>query len=124
MNQDGTLNGPSNPAARGSVVALWGTGFGQTDPPCASGGLNAPGPVNLASGLSALITDDRYGGYTPALYAGSAPKLLCGVQQINMLVPTYVEPGAYEFLPVSAMGALNGGEATARGGAMVTIAVK
>jgi uncharacterized protein (TIGR03437 family) len=42
VNQDGTLNGPSNPAARGSVVSVWGTGFGLIDPPCATGGLNPP----------------------------------------------------------------------------------
>ena len=40
LNQDGTLNGPANPAPRGSVVAVWGTGYGQTNPPCQSGGLN------------------------------------------------------------------------------------
>jgi uncharacterized protein (TIGR03437 family) len=34
VNQDGTLNGPSNPAGRGSVVSLWGTGFGPTSPAC------------------------------------------------------------------------------------------
>ena len=28
INQDRTLNGPMNPAARGSVVAVWGTGYG------------------------------------------------------------------------------------------------
>jgi uncharacterized protein (TIGR03437 family) len=32
INQDGTLNGPTNPAPRGSVVASWGTGYGQTSP--------------------------------------------------------------------------------------------
>jgi uncharacterized protein (TIGR03437 family) len=37
MNQDGTLNGRSNPAARGSVVTVWATGYGPTNP--ATGGL-------------------------------------------------------------------------------------
>jgi uncharacterized protein (TIGR03437 family) len=38
VNPDGTMNGPSNPADRGSTVSLLGTGFGPTDPPCATGG--------------------------------------------------------------------------------------
>ncbi|MCG8650160.1 MAG: hypothetical protein MI861_10015, partial [Pirellulales bacterium] len=32
LNEDGTVNGPSNPAARGSVVAVFATGEGQTSP--------------------------------------------------------------------------------------------
>lgn len=120
MNQDGTLNGPSNPAAQGSEVAVWGTGFGITDPPCSTGGLNAPGPVNLAAGLSAELFDGRV---VPALYAGGAPTLLCGVEQINFLVPAYAPPGAYQFVPWSVM-ALNGGQATAQGIVGVTIFVK
>jgi uncharacterized protein (TIGR03437 family) len=120
MNQDGTLNSPSNPAARGSVVAVWGTGFGITDPPCATGSLNAPGPVNLAVGLSAELFDGRV---VPAQYAGGAPALLCGVEQINFLVPAYAKPGVYQFLPWSVM-ALNGGQAGSEGTIGVTIFVK
>jgi len=30
-NQDGTVNSPSNPAAPGSYVSVWGTGFGSID---------------------------------------------------------------------------------------------
>ena len=33
LNQDGALNSAENPAAAGSVVVLYGTGEGQTDPP-------------------------------------------------------------------------------------------
>ena len=55
INQDGTLNGPTNPAARGSIVAVWGTGYGQTDPPCSIGGLNVPDAAPLSPGISALI---------------------------------------------------------------------
>lgn len=32
INQDGTINSPSNPADRGSVVTLFGTGEGRTTP--------------------------------------------------------------------------------------------
>jgi uncharacterized protein (TIGR03437 family) len=81
LNQDGTLNGDSNPAARGSIVAVWGTGFPPIDAPCATGGLNPPGPVNLAGGWRAGV------GIADVVYAGSAPGLLCGIVQINLVVP-------------------------------------
>ena len=103
MNQDGTLNGPMNPAARGSVVAVWGTGYGQTNPPCPIGGLNVPDAVPLSPGISALIyyVDPNLSGVqlAPVQYAGSAPTLVCGIVQINFQVPVNVVPGAFSFSP-------------------------
>ncbi len=122
-NQDGTLNGPTNPAPRGSIVAVWGTGFGLIDPPCSTGGLNPPGPVNLAAGLSVDI-QDNLGPTVPAIYAGSAPTLPCGVAQINLLVPTYLQPGVYQFFPMSMMALGGGAETLAAGDIGVTIFVK
>jgi uncharacterized protein (TIGR03437 family) len=84
LNQDGTLNGPTNPAPRGSFVAIWGTGYGQTNPSCPSGGLNVPYAAPLGLGFSALIVDA--GPLTSVVYAGSAPTLMCGVVQINFQV--------------------------------------
>ena len=55
MNQDLTLNGPSNPAPRGSVVAVWTTGYGNTAPSCVSGGLNDPRAEPLSPGTNAMI---------------------------------------------------------------------
>jgi uncharacterized protein (TIGR03437 family) len=118
VNQDGTINGPSNPAARGSVVAVWGTGFGLIDPPCATGGLNPPGPVSLAAGFGVFIS-----GF-PALYAGSAPTLPCGVMQINLLVPAYIAQGEYQLLPWSGMRNAGGDMQVAAGTVAVTISVK
>jgi uncharacterized protein (TIGR03437 family) len=87
-NQDGSLNSPSNPAAPGSVVTLWGTGFSPLASPCATGGLNADGPVDLAAGYSVNMV----GGGT-VQYAGGAPTLACGVVQINMQVPVGAASG-------------------------------
>jgi uncharacterized protein (TIGR03437 family) len=124
-NQDATLNGPSNPAPRGSIVAIWGTGFGLLDPSCATGGLNPPGPVNLAAGLGVeTVGSSALGGPgAPALYAGSAPTLPCGVVQINFAVPTDVQPGVYQFYPESVM-ALANGSAEYTQGNIVTIFVE
>ena len=96
MNEDGTLNGPSNPAARGSVVTIWGTGYGLTDPPCSVGGLNDPQAEPLSAGVTALILG---GSLFNASYAGSAPTLVCGVVQINFQVPANVAAGTFFFAP-------------------------
>ena len=94
LNQDGTFNGPLNPAAPGSVIMLLGTGFGATNPACPTGGLNVPGPASLISDLAAIMES---GG--PVLYAGSAPSLPCGVEQINMQIPTNHPSGAMTIFP-------------------------
>jgi uncharacterized protein (TIGR03437 family) len=128
LNQDGTINGPLNPASPGSVVTIWGTGFGPTNPTCASGGLNLPIAANLAPGTSVTLNDLASasgliaGRSNPALYAGSAPTLLCGVTQINMLVPSYAQ-GEYLFFPNVAM-AIPGGTTSDQSAIGVTIAVK
>ncbi len=126
FNQDGTLNGLSNPARTGSVVTVWGTGFGTTDPPCTTGGLNVPMAANLAGGMSVLLADIVVPGVAgrsnPAYYAGSAPALLCGVEQINVLVPSYAH-GNFLFFPESVIAIIDGHE-LAGPTIGVTIAVK
>jgi uncharacterized protein (TIGR03437 family) len=96
LNQDGTVNGPSNPAARGSFVTLYGAGFGPMDPPCPTGALNPPMPTSLGSGATAALKV-LYINSPPSpsiSYAGGAPGMLCGVVQINLRVPdTYIETG-------------------------------
>ena len=105
INQDGTTNGPTNPAARGSVVTVWGTGYGQTNPPCPTGGLNVPDAEPLSPGISALIYNvvpNPLGVRivpAPVQYAGSAPSLVCGVVQINFQVPVNIPPGTFSFEP-------------------------
>ena len=50
LNQDSTVNSPSNPANRGSAVALFATGAGQTDPPGVDGQV-AGGPYRTPACL-------------------------------------------------------------------------
>jgi uncharacterized protein (TIGR03437 family) len=97
INQDGTTNSAANPAARGSIVTVWGTGLGLLDPPCATGALNPGVAVNLANGLGVYFT-----GYTPSgtvpWYVGSAPTMPCGVEQINFPVDTNAPAGLYPLM--------------------------
>ena len=112
FNQDGTVNGPSNPARPSSVVSIYGTGFGPTSPPCATGGLNAPGPVNLA--LDGVAVDNG----TVVQYAGGAPTLLCGVVQLNLVIPPQAPPGPF-LLPIRVL--MDGHSVTSQVGASITV---
>jgi uncharacterized protein (TIGR03437 family) len=86
LNQDGSINGPSAPASRGSVVTLFLTGDGQTNPPGFDGKVGAsilPKPV-----LPVSVT---IGGVDATVqYAGAAPGLVAGVMQINVTVPASI----------------------------------
>ena len=87
LNQDYTINSISNPAARGSVIMVYGTGFGTLDPQPADG-QPAPGPASTTLPVSATI------GGAPAtvLYSGAAPQQIAGLTQINLQVPDNIPP--------------------------------
>jgi uncharacterized protein (TIGR03437 family) len=89
LNQDSTVNSPSNPAEIGSIVSVFATGAGQTDPPGIDGqiaGSSLPGPL--------LPVSLRIGGLdAQVLYAGAAPGLIAGVLQVNLAVPQGVPSG-------------------------------
>ena len=88
LNQDGTLNSPSNPASPGSVVVLYATGGGQTTPPGVDGSLAAaPYPVPKQA-VTVTI-----GGVNAELhYAGAAPFEVAGLLQINAVIPSGLVP--------------------------------
>lgn len=92
LNQDGTVNGLSNPAAKGSAVAVYMTGEGQTSPVGADGVVT---PLD-GSGLKKpqLAVTATIGG-VPAtvLYAGSAPGIISGVMQVNLQIPAGAPSG-------------------------------
>lgn len=81
LNQDGSVNGPQNPAAPGEIVVFYGTGGGlATATPI--DGAAADGPAELLADVEVRI------GFQPAqvLYAGAAPGLVHGVIQLNVLL--------------------------------------
>jgi uncharacterized protein (TIGR03437 family) len=98
LNQNGTYNGPASglviggqtvttvPAPQGSVISVFMTGGGQSNPASVTGTVtpNAgtlykiPGTVTATiNGVNALVE-----------FAGEAPALVTGVIQVNLLVPT------------------------------------
>jgi uncharacterized protein (TIGR03437 family) len=82
LNQDWSLNTPVNPAAPGSIVTLYLTGTGQTNPAGLTGG------IITAAGSTLLPTTATIGGFpAEVLYSGPAPGLIDGVSQVNLRVP-------------------------------------
>jgi uncharacterized protein (TIGR03437 family) len=110
LNQNLTPNSDSAPASVGSVIALFATGEGQTNPPGVDGrttGSVIPTPI---APVSVTI------GGVPATvnFAGSAPGVIAGVMQVNAVVP----PGVSGTVPVI----ITVGAASSQSG--VTIAVR
>jgi uncharacterized protein (TIGR03437 family) len=88
VNADGTVNGPDNPAARGSWVSLYGTGTGQTDPPSADGQVvSLLAPLPLPASVSIGNVD------APVIYSGSVPGMVAGVLLINVRIPAEAPAG-------------------------------
>ena len=91
LNQDLSLNGPANPAARGSIISLFGTGEGNVSPYMLSGDLSISTPY--ATPVAPVTVS--IGGQTAEItYAGAAPLAPVGVFQINVKIPAAVSPGA------------------------------
>ncbi|GEM_PF-3403590 len=82
LNQDYSVNSPGKPASPGSVVMIYGTGFGALTPTPADGQIQT-GLATTNSAVTATI-----GGIpAPVTYSGSAPGLIAGIMQINVRVP-------------------------------------
>jgi hypothetical protein len=62
LNQDGTVNGADNPAARGSTVTFFGSGYGPLALPCPTGGLNPNAAVPLFFTGTPIQLPVQYGG--------------------------------------------------------------
>jgi len=90
LNQDGTVNSPSNPAAAGSIIAIYGTGGGMTSPAGQTGDLSPLSQAALTLPVAVQIAGPNY---AEVIYAGAAPGLISGLFQINVIVPDTL-PGA------------------------------
>ena len=100
LNEDNSVNGPSNPAARGSIIQIYATGEGQTSPPGVTGsvtGSDLKTPV-----LSVKVTIGGQDAFVQ--YAGSAGVAVAGLLQVNAVVPQSVAPGAAVPITVSVGG--------------------
>lgn len=88
LNEDGILNSPTAPAARGSAVTIFATGPGSTTPQVAAGRPAPADPLSVASGVSVFVDDQP----AEVLFAGLAPGFV-GLLQVNLRVPQTAQPG-------------------------------
>jgi uncharacterized protein (TIGR03437 family) len=103
VNQDGTLNSASNPAPRGSIVAMFATGFGVMNPGLGDGVIvpKRPTPTNTPVAFVAVAVG---GNVATIVYDGPAPGAIAGLMQVNFIVPPAATPGAAVPLQVQAGG--------------------
>jgi uncharacterized protein (TIGR03437 family) len=108
LNQDNSQNGSpqsilgAKPAARGSVIQIFATGAGETDPPL------LPGEAAPASGTPLVFTRTQptvtIGGVQATVkFSGMAPGWV-GLWQINAEVPANVNPGSAVSMTITAGG--------------------
>ncbi len=91
INQDGRVNGTGAAAPRGSVIALFATGEGQTTPNGVNGKIIST-VGDLKKPLQAVSA--TIGGIPAEVqYFGSAPTLVSGALQVNLKVPDNAPTG-------------------------------
>jgi uncharacterized protein (TIGR03437 family) len=88
VNQNGYLNSAANPAAPGSVISLYVTGEGQTNPPGSTGQV-VSGDQSTLPRPSLAVSVRIQGVSAPVLFAGSAPQS-AGLMQVNVQIPDNV----------------------------------
>ncbi len=93
-NQDGSLNSESNPAAPGTVVGLYITGAGQTNPPSADGAVYTT-PYVTPNQFPQIFVN---GFAEKPVFVGASVGMAAGILQVNLFVP---DPGAGAFDAVS-----------------------
>jgi trimeric autotransporter adhesin len=94
INLDGTYNNAANPASSGGWVSLYGTGFGQTNPPGEDGAFTLAPPAGVLP-LPVLqpVTVTIGGKPAASNYAGGAPGIVQGVMQVNAQIPSGLPAG-------------------------------
>ena len=83
VNSDGTINGDTNPATRGTWLSVYGTGFGV---------FNAAGTNGLRT-VAGAVTATIGGVDATVIYAGNTPGATDGLQQFNLQIPAGVTAG-------------------------------
>ncbi len=88
MNDGTTLNGVASPAGKTSIITLWGTGGGSTNPTGIDGRIADIHPASLVLPVSATI-----GGQAASVtWAGDAPGN-AGLTQFDVTIPSNAQSG-------------------------------
>lgn len=89
LNEELTINSSSFPARKGSVVAIYATGGGQTQPQGDDGAIVEGTLPSLTLPVTLQIADRT----AEILYAGPAPSAVSGLIQVNFRIPTGIAAG-------------------------------
>jgi uncharacterized protein (TIGR03437 family) len=92
LNQDGTINSPTQPAIRGQAVIIFSTGLGVV----------TRQPNNLSTTANPVTVRLNDSNLTP-FYAGLAPGFI-GLYQVNVIIPTLQAPGLDQTLTIRISG--------------------
>ena len=84
FNQDGVMNSAANPAKAGSVITLYVSGLGETNPLSVDGLINTP---PLAVPLAPVTVFVPGGAAITPQFVGAAPGMIAGITQINVPLP-------------------------------------
>lgn len=91
FNSDGhTVNTPSTPAAKGSVIAVYMTGGGLTTPASGTGTIAPSTPGSVLPKPLVAVTATVDGIPADVVYAGAAPGFVAGFMQVNVRIPPLI----------------------------------
>src|SRR5208283_1936196 len=92
LNPDSSINSIARPAARGSIVQIFMTGGGVTNPASTDASIAPTTPPLPYLTLNTTVT---IGGLPATVdYWGGAPGNIAGLVQVNATVPNGVAPGS------------------------------
>ena len=86
INQNGTLNSPTNPARAGTYVSIYATGYGSV-PGMAMNGAVATAANNYCAACQVTLISYSFDVSETVQYFGPSPGLIDGLTQINLLIP-------------------------------------
>jgi uncharacterized protein (TIGR03437 family) len=91
LNADGSINSAANPAKAGSLISIWGTGAGPTNPPSVTGAITPLSPLAFATlPVTAQVNNTN----AQVQFIGAAPALSSGVFQVNIIIPANAPSGS------------------------------
>lgn len=90
VNQDGTLNGPTNPIARGSLLFFYATGEGATTPEGSETRITGVAGIPRPRGTVSVKLGTME---APVEWSGSTPQSVAGLYQVNIWVPANAPTG-------------------------------
>ena len=117
LNQNGAINSPALPEKRGNVITVYMTGEGVTNPQGTDGAIIPSDGTGLKKPV-ATVTATIGGVAADVQYAGSAPGIVTGVMQVNLLIPATAPVG--DNVPI----VINVGTASSSGAGAPTVAVQ